>query len=116
MDRFTDAAGARVSPGRANRSAVGAGAAAETRLTPNGGKVELSLRGALGLERTLRGETSLDVSGESLNSIGPRTRLLLGLAGTWRTGRFLLHAAIQARGPLSGDTAVTGRLALRMAF
>ena len=117
LDGFADAVGARVSLREANRLRAGAGAALETVLDREGGG-RLALQASLGVERTLGGrETGIDVSGETLTTREPDTRLLLGLGAAWR------HDGLSFRATLGGvqgvgmrDAAWTGRLELGLAF
>ena len=116
MDRFTDAVGSRVSAGKADRFAAGAGVAAGRTLRLNGGADSLALSGALGVERTLSEKSEVRVFAERLDVVGPATRLLLDAGATWRSGSLSLHAAANASGLLSRNAEYGGRLELRMAF
>ena len=75
------------------------------------------LRGSLDLAQTLGGgETSMDVSGDTLESESPKTRLLLGLGGTYRRGVFSVGAKISAGGLVSGDSQYSGWITLGWKF
>ena len=77
----------------------------------------LSLRGRLGVERVLGdAETAVTVSGERLGSESARTRLVLGLGGTWRHGRWSLGGEVAAAGAGSDDSDYTANLRLGMRF
>ena len=117
VDDFTDAVRSRFSLKEADRLIAGVGGVVETDMVLNGGEQALSLRGSIGLEQTLAGrETVVLVSGEELKSKAPGTRVLVGVGGTWRSGRYTLDGTIRAGGVGSGDTAYTGTVSLRMAF
>ncbi|MDE0254153.1 MAG: autotransporter outer membrane beta-barrel domain-containing protein [Rhodospirillaceae bacterium] len=125
MGRFRDAAGSRLSVGGSNRLRIGAGVAAETRLTgrvsrktaaPPKREDGLTLHGSLGAEQTLGGGTEITVSRETLNSEAKATRLRIGAGGTWRWGGMALSGTLAADGLVSGDTAYAARLDLRVRF
>ena len=117
VDDFTDAVDARVSVADLERLTGGFGGVVETDLALNGEEEELSLYGSLGLERTLGGAgTEVLVSGETLRSKAPDSRLLLGFGGTYRQGDFALSGAAQANGVDSGNTEYSVRLNLQIAF
>ena len=110
IDGFSDAVDTRVSSTNVNRFIGGLGVVAETAKERNWRGGALSLRASVDLERTLGGaETSVDVSGENLYSETAKTRLLLGLGGTYRKGRFSMGAEVSARGLGSGDTQYGGK-------
>ncbi len=112
---FTDALGSRVSLSKSTRYTGGVGLSAGTARTLGGGA--LTLRASADVERALGGaETSTSVSGETLESEAPATRVLLGLGGSWRKGRFALGAQVAAGGPGSGDTEHSGRVDLSWKF
>ena len=50
----------------------------------------------------------MDVSGETLESESPKTRLLLGLGGTYRKDLFSIGAEISTGGLVSGDSEYSG--------
>ena len=114
MKDVADIVDSRLSLAVADRTAAGAGVAAETRLSLGAGR--LSLGGSLGVERTFSGGTAVLVSGERLTSRGPDTRLLLGLGAEYRTGGAVLVTGLSADGPGSGDRSASASLALRIAF
>ena len=112
---FTDAVGSRVSLDETTRYTGGIGLLAETSRTLEDGT--LALHASADVERALGGaETAAAVSGESLESEASATRVLLGLGGTWRKGRFSLGARLAAHGPGSGDTEYSGRVSLGWSF
>ena len=116
MGGFADATGTRVALD-AERSVAGLGVAAETVHAWDGGDRTLALRGRLGAERTLGdAETAVTVSGERLGSEAARTRLVLGLGGTWRRDRWSLAGEIAAAGPGSDDSDYTANLRLGVRF
>lgn len=116
-DGFTDAVNTRVSPGDSSRLEGGLGVVAETARARNWRGGALSLRGSLDLAQTLGdAHTSVDVSGERLESESPKTRLLLGLGGTYRKGRFSLGAVVSAGGLVSGDSEYSGRVTFGWKF
>ena len=117
MSGFADTTGTRVSLDTARSSVAGLGVAAETAQAWGGGERTLALRGRLGVERVLGdAETAVTVSGERLGSESARTRLLLGLGGTWRNGRWSLGADVAAAGAGSDDSDYTANLRLGMRF
>ena len=116
LKRFTDAVGSRVSLTDADALTVGAGAIIETDFGWNAGQDSLSLRGSLGVERTVGGETVVLVSGEALRSTSPSDGLVLGLGATRRWGRFALGAELRASGLDSGDNDYSAHLSVRMAL
>ena len=112
---FTDAVGARVSLDETTRYTGGIGLSAETARTLEDGT--LALRASADVERALGGaDTAARVSGVRLESEASATRVLLGLGGTWRKGRFSLGARLAAGGPGSGDTEYSGRVSLGWTF
>ena len=116
-DEFTDAANSRVSAGDSSRFEGGLGVVAETTRARNWRGGALSLRGSLDLAQTLgAAETSIDVSGERLESEPPKNRLLLGLGGTYRKGRFSVGAEFTAGGLVSGDSEYSGQVTFGWKF
>ena len=116
-DEFTDAVNSRVTVGDSSRLEGGLGVVAETARARNWRGGALSLRGSLDLAQTLgAAETSIDVSGERLESESPKTRLLLGLGGTYRKGRFTAGAEIKAGGLVSGGSEYSGRVTFGWKF
>ncbi len=112
---FTDAVGSRVSLDETTRYTGGIGLSAETARTLEDGT--LALRASADVERALGGaDTAARVSGARLKSEASATRVLLGLGGTWRKGRFSLGARLAAGGPGSGDTEYSGRVSLGWTF
>ena len=76
-----------------------------------------ALRASADVEHALGGaETAAVVSGARLESEASATRVLFGLGGTWRKGRFSLGARLAAHGPGSGDTEYSGRVSLGWTF
>lgn len=115
VDNFTDAVDSRVSVGDAARFTGSLGVTAETARTWHEG--ELSLRGSLDVEQALGGaKTSVDVSGERLSSESAKTRLLLGLGGSYHRGRFSIEAEVTAGGLGSGDAQHSGRVTFGLRF
>ena len=109
VDDFTDTVDARVSLGDAVRLVGGGGVVGETALDWQGGA--LTLRGSVDLALTFGGaETSVEISGTKLSSEAPKSRLLLGLGGTYRRGSFFLDAEVSVGGPSSGDALYSGRV------
>ena len=116
MSGFEDTAGSRISL-EAERSVAGLGVVTETAHAWDGGERTLSLRGHLGVERTLGdAETAVAVSGERLGSESARTRLVLGVGGTYRWGRWSLGGEVAATGPGSDDSNYTAGLRCGMQF
>lgn len=112
---FTDAVGSRVSLAGTTRYTGGIGLSAETARTLGDGT--LALRASADVERALGGaDTAARVSGERLESEASATRVLLGLGGTWRQGRFSLGAQAAAAGPGSDDAEYSGRVSLGWNF
>ncbi|MDE0410492.1 MAG: hypothetical protein OXN81_21815 [Alphaproteobacteria bacterium] len=116
MDRIADAAGSRISLDGSYRVRAGAGAVVETGLLPEDGVDRLTLRGSLGVDRSLDRESTVRVLGTRLESTAPANRLLLGIGGTWRWGGFSLDAALRADGLGSDDSALSGHLEFRVRF
>ena len=115
VDDFTDAVASRVSVKDAERLTGGLGVVAGTERAVEDGT--LSLRGSLDVAQIFSGEeTSVDVSGERLESESARARILLGLGGTYRKGRFSLSAQVEAGGLGSGDERYSGRVSLGWRF
>ena len=117
LDGFRDAVGSRVSLDEAGRSDAGLGVVAQTVQDWDGGERTLTLRGELGVERTLGdAETVAYVSGERLGSETVRTRPVLGLGGTYRWGAYSLGGAVSVSGPGSNDSAYTAGLRFGLRF
>ena len=115
IDTFTDSVDARVSAAETARFTGGVGAVAETARAIEGGV--LSLRGSLDLEQKLDdAETAVDVSGTRLESKSQKTRLLLGLGGVYRKGRFSVSGEVSMGGLGSDDTKYAGQLSFGMRF
>ena len=111
IDKFTDSAGARFSHDDAARLTGGVGVVVETARAFEGGT--LSLRGSVDLAQTLDdAETTVDVSGERLESKASKTRLLFGLGGVYRKGRFSVSGEVSMGGLGSGDTQYAGRVSI----
>ena len=116
MSGFGDTAGSRISL-EEGQSVAGLGVVTETAHAWDGGERTLSLRGHLGVERALGdAETAVAVSGERLGSESARTRLALGLGGTYRWGRWSLSGEVAATGPGSDDSDYTAGIRLGMRF
>ncbi|MCY4429250.1 MAG: autotransporter outer membrane beta-barrel domain-containing protein [Rhodospirillales bacterium] len=116
MSEVGDTAGSRVSL-EAVRSVAGLGVVTETTHAWNGGERTLSLRGHLGVERALGDvETAAVVSGERLGSESARMRLVLGLGGTYRWGRWSLGGEVAAAGSGSDDSDYAAGLRFGMRF
>ena len=114
---FRDVVKTRVSLAAAARTVAGVGIAAETAHELDGGERTLSLRGEIGLERTLGDtETMVDVSGERLGSEVTPTRVVMGLGGEYRWGGNSLDGAITASGPGSDDSGLAVSLRFAMRF
>ena len=118
-DDFSDAVNSRVSLDGSSRLTGALGVVAEAKTTRarswRGGA--LSLQGSLDLAQTLGGaRTSVDVSGEGLESKSPETRLLLGLDGTYRKGQFTVGAEVSAGGLVSDDSEFSGRVTFGWTF
>ena len=115
MDRFTDAVNSRVKLTDPKQLKGVVGLVAETGRVRDGGS--FSLRGSVDVERTLRGgATAVEVSGEKLRSESERTRVLLGLGGVWRRGRFSLGVEATADGPGSDEREYAGQINLGIRF
>ena len=115
IDTFTDSVDARVSAAETARFTGGVGAVAETARAIEGGV--LSLRGSLDLEQKLDdAETAVDVSGTRLESKSQKTRLLLGLGGVYRKGRFSVSGEVSMGGLGSDDTKYAGQVSFGMRF
>ena len=111
VDGFTDRTDSRVSVSGVARVTGGAGVVAATAATGNRQGASLSLRGSLDITQTLSGaRTTVDVAGETLESVVPRTRLLLGLGGTFRHDRFSVEASVRASGLVSGAAEYAGQV------
>ena len=88
---------------------------AETKRTWDGGT--FSLRGSVDVEQKLGdAETLVDVSGEKLESKSAKTRLLLGLGGVYRVGRFSVSGEVSMGGLGSDDAEYAGRVSIGMPF
>ena len=117
MEGFRDAVGSRVSPEDAARVAAGAGIAAGTERTWDGGARRLVLRGHLGVERALGdARTATEVSGERLGAGTARTRTLLGLGGVYLWNRWSLGGEISVSGPGSNDSGYAAGLRIATTF
>ncbi len=115
LDRFTDAVNSRVRLTEAKRLKGGVGLVAETGRVWDGGA--FSLRGSVDVEQTLRGgATAVEVSGERLGSGTRTTRVLLGLGGVWRWGRFSLSGEATAGGLGTKDREYAGLLNVGIRF
>ena len=115
IDTFTDSVDARVSAAETARFTGGVGAVAETARAIEDGS--LSLRGSVDLEQKLDdAETAVDVSGTRLESKSQKTRLLLGLGGVYRKGRFSVSGEVSMGGLGSDDTKYAGQLSFGMRF
>ena len=115
VDAFTDKVDARVSVAETARFTGGVGVAAQTAWAIEGGS--FSLRGSLDLTQTLDdAETAVDVSGERLESKSAKTRLLLGLGGVYRKGRFSVSGEVSMGGLGSEDTQYSGQVSFGMRF
>ena len=115
--KFTDAVNSRVKLTDAKQLKGGGGLAAETARVWDGGAHRLSLRGSVDVEQTLRGGvTAVEVSGERLRSGTRTTRVLLGLGGVYRWGRFSLSGEATEGGPGSDDQEYAGLLNLGIRF
>ena len=115
IDTFTDSVDARVSAAETARFTGGVGAVAETARAIEGGV--FSLRGSVDLEQKLDdAETAVDVSGTRLESKSQKTRLLLGLGGVYRKGRFSVSGEVSMGGLGSDDTKYAGQLSFGWRF
>ena len=82
-----------------------------------GRRETLSLRGSLGVERTLSGdETAVGVSGTKLTSKAPDNKVLLGAGASWHRDGFTLGAEVRASGVGSKDRDLGGHLSLGITF
>ena len=117
LDGARDAVGSRVSLGDAARTDAGLGIVAKTDHSRDDGQRTLSLWGELGVERSLSdAETAVDVSGERLFSEAGRTRMVLGLGGAYRWGRYSLGGTITSSGAGSDDSDFAGSVRFGMRF
>ena len=117
MGGFVDAVGARVSLAEGARFAAGVGVAAEAVQKWQDGERMLSVRGELGVERTLGdARTGVDVSGERLVSGPPRNRAMLGLSAVYRWSGYSVGGEVTALGPGSDDNEFAGSLRFGMRF
>ena len=115
IDTFTDSAGAHFSLDDARRLTGGVGVVAETARAWDGGT--FSLHGSVDVEQKLDdAETLVDVSGEKLESKSAKTRLLLGLGGVYRVGRFSVSGEVSMGGLGSDDAEYAGRVSIGMRF
>ena len=114
---FTDSRGSRVLARDVARLTGGAGVVAETARDGRSEDAALSFRASLDVARTLRGRTtSVDVSGETLESELPATRLLLGLGGMFRTERLFVGANVRVGGLASGSAVYGGEVRIGWSF
>ena len=117
VEKFTDAVNSGVSAVDSTRFEGALGVVAETAGARSWRGGAFSLRGSLDLAQTLgAADTSVDVSGEKLESETSRTRVLLGLGGTYRKDYFSIGAEISAGGLVSGDSEYSGRVTLGWKF
>ena len=117
VDRFTDTVGSRVAVSDSERLTGSIGGVIETVFAWKRGQEELSLHGSLDVERTLSGdETVVLVSDEPLKSTSPRSRVLLGIGGSYVSDGLSLHGTIGTLGLASNDAEYVGRLGLKIAF
>ena len=117
IDKFTDAVNSRVSFTKTAQLAGGVGVVTEIGLTRDGGERKFTLRGSLDVEQTFAGEeTTVRVSGEKLKSASEKSRVLLGLGGVYRSGRFSLSGEVSAGGVGSGNREYSGFVKLGMRF
>ena len=114
---FTDTVNSHVSVNDASRFTGSLGVLAETAHPWKWQDGTLSLHGSLDLEQILdKAETTVQVSGESLSSEPTKSRLLLGLGGTYRRGRSLIGMQVSTGGIGPGDTQYSGQLTFGMNF
>ena len=117
LSGFRDAVGSHVSLAEGARTAAGLGVVAGTVLSWDGGERTFSLRGEIGVERSLGDtEMAVDVSGERLRSATGSTRAVLGIGGVYRLGRSSLGGEVTASGPGSDDSSFTGSFRFAMRF
>lgn len=117
VNGFTDAVGAKVSVGDAGQSMGGIGAVVETNLGKDGAARQVTLRGSLGVERTLSGgDGTALVSGEQLNWTGQDNRILVGLGLTRRWGDVTFGADLRVDGLCWKDREYAGHLSLHVPF
>ena len=117
VDAFTDPTGSHVVVRDVTRVTGGAGVLAGMAQARSWEGAELSLQGSLDIARTLSGTTtSVSVSGETLESQPPGTRLLLGLGGMLRRDRLSVEARIRVGGLVSGDAEYAGQVGLGWSF
>ena len=117
VDGFTDSRGSRVLVHDVARLTGGAGVVAESARAGRSEGAALSFRASLDVARTLRGRTtSVDVSGEALESELPATRLLLGLGGMFRTDRLFVGANVRVGGLASGSAEYGGEVRIGWSF
>ena len=106
-DEFTDAANSRVSAGDSSRFEGGLGVVAETTRARNWRGGALSLRGSLDLAQTLgAAETSIDVSGERLESEPPKN------PPPSRSGRDVPQGPLLGGGRIHGGRPRLGRFGI----
>ena len=118
VNRFADAVGTRVSFAGADRLTGGVGGVIQHDWNLGSGDGEtLSLRGSLGVEKTLSGDdTAIVVSGTKLTSTAPERRALLGAGASWHRNGFTLAAEVRASGVGSKDRDLGGYLSLLITF
>lgn len=117
LDGFRDAVGSRVSLDGAGRTDAGFGLVAERDHAFDDGARSLSLRGELGVERSLGdAQTIAEVSGERLRSEAAETRAVLGLGGAYRWNGYSLGGAVSVSGPGSDDRVYTATIRFAMRF
>ena len=116
LDDFTDAVDSRVSGLEAKQYMGGLGLVADTERALDSG-ARLSVYGALDVEYLFSGrETSVEVSGEELESESDETRVLLEVGGVYRRGSLSLSGEVSAHGLSSDDEEYSGSLNLAMRF
>ena len=114
---FTDAVGSRLSTTDADRLAGGAGLVAETERVWADGTQAFAVHGSVDVWQTFSDGTALQVSqGEPLTSVSDKTRVLLGLGGVYRWGRFSVSSEVAAGGLGSRDQEYAGLLNLGIQF
>ena len=114
---FTDAVQSRLSAEDSDRLTGGTGLVAETECIWDDGAQAFAVRGSLDLWRTLGDGTALNVSqGEPLKSVSDKTRVLVGLGGVYRWGRFSVSSEMAAGGLGSRDQEYAGYLNLGIQF
>ena len=114
LDGMTDRVNSQVSIADGTRVAAGAGIELDDSFEMSGG--QMSLRGSLGLEQVLDDETAVAVSGETLLSQMPGTRVLLGVGMDWRLESAILAADLSADGLGSGDRSFLASFNMNIPF